>query len=121
MERSVLQIDLEAHLGEAAKELRAAWLLCKHNGMEPAAKELADTVLDVETAHRQVKDDLGLSGLTDVLESLREDNARLWKMIKDSQDASNSAGLIGMVGSKAWVGQIKKALSSAKLTAVPTR
>lgn len=55
IERSVLLIELEQHLGEAAKALRCAWRLAKHNGMEPTAKELADTVLDVETAYQQVK------------------------------------------------------------------
>ena len=43
-------IYLENYLSEAAKALRSAWRLCKHNGMEATAKELADTVLDVETA-----------------------------------------------------------------------
>ena len=42
--------ELEANLQSAASALRAAWVLCKHNGMEKTAKELADTVLDVETA-----------------------------------------------------------------------
>lgn len=54
IDRPVLLIELEDHLGKAAKSLRAAWLLCKHNGMEAVAKELADTVLDVETAHSQI-------------------------------------------------------------------
>jgi hypothetical protein len=57
MERNILLIELENHLGEAAKELRAAWFLCKHNGMEASAKELADTVLDIETARKQVADE----------------------------------------------------------------
>lgn len=57
VERSILLIELENHLSDAAKALRCAWLLCKHNGMEPTAKELADTVLDVETAYQQVKDE----------------------------------------------------------------
>jgi hypothetical protein len=57
MERNILLIELENHLGKAAKELRTAWLLCKHNGMEASAKELADTVLDVETACKQVADE----------------------------------------------------------------
>lgn len=57
VERSVLLIELENHLGQAAKSLRAAWLLCKHNSMEATAKELADTVLDVETAHQQITDE----------------------------------------------------------------
>lgn len=56
------------------------------------------------------------SALNVELESLRADNARLWKMIKTAQDASNDAGLVGMVGSPAWVGQIKKALSNVELT-----
>jgi hypothetical protein len=43
---------------ERADALRAAWLFCKHNGMEPTAKQLADTVLDVETAMHQVADAL---------------------------------------------------------------
>jgi hypothetical protein len=54
IERSILPIELENHLGEAARALRCAWRLCKHNGMEATAKELADAVLDVETAHEQV-------------------------------------------------------------------
>lgn len=53
-EESIFLIDLENNLGAAAKALRCAWLLCKRNGMESSAKELADTVLDVETAHEQV-------------------------------------------------------------------
>ena len=57
IERSILLIELETHLSEAAKALRAAWRLCKHNGMEATAKELADTVLDVETAHEQIADE----------------------------------------------------------------
>lgn len=57
IERSILLIELENHLSNAAKSLRAAWRLCKNNGMEPTAKELADTVLDVEAACQQVKDD----------------------------------------------------------------
>lgn len=48
--------ELENHLQQAARALRAAWVLCKHNGMEPTAKELADTVLDVETARDRVTD-----------------------------------------------------------------
>ena len=48
--------ELESHLQKAASALRAAWILCKHNGMEPTAKELADTVLDVETARDSVTD-----------------------------------------------------------------
>jgi hypothetical protein len=57
IERSVLLIDLENHLDRAAKALRAAWMLCKHNGMEATAKDLADTVLDTETACRRVSDE----------------------------------------------------------------
>ena len=59
VERRILLIELESHLDNAAKALRCAWLLCKHNGMQSTAKELADTVLDVETAHRQVADERG--------------------------------------------------------------
>mgnify|MGYP001584767749 CR=1 FL=1 len=43
--------------------------------------------------------------------NLKEDNTRLWKMIKDAQEVSNNVGLIGMVGSRAWIGQIKKLLN----------
>ena len=57
VEKSILLLELESHLSDAAKALRCAWRLCKHNGMEPTAKELADTVLDVETAYQQVKDE----------------------------------------------------------------
>lgn len=57
VERSILLIELENHLGEAAKALRCAWRLAKHNGMESTAKELADTVLDVETAYQMVRDE----------------------------------------------------------------
>lgn len=57
VERSILLIELESQLSDAAKALRCAWRLCKYNGMEPTAKELADTVLDVETACQQVKDE----------------------------------------------------------------
>jgi hypothetical protein len=52
--KSELHMELEMHMGTAAKALRMAWKLCKHNGMEATAKELADTVLDIETAHQQV-------------------------------------------------------------------
>ena len=55
IEKSVLLIELENHLEISAKALRCAWRLCKHNCMEKTAKELADTVLDVETAHQQIK------------------------------------------------------------------
>ena len=55
VDKSVLLLELENHLRNAAGALRAAWILCKHNGMEKTAKELADTVLDVETAHEQTK------------------------------------------------------------------
>lgn len=57
VERSVLLIELESDLDKAARALRHAWKLCKHNGMEATAKELADTVLDVETALQQVSDE----------------------------------------------------------------
>lgn len=45
---------VENSLRCAAKDLRHAWRVMKHNGMEPTAKELADTVLDVEMAHEQM-------------------------------------------------------------------
>jgi len=54
IERSILLLELEKNLSNAAKALRLAWELAKHNGMEATAKELADTVLDVETACQQV-------------------------------------------------------------------
>lgn len=54
IERSVLLLELDNHFGSAASALRAAWILCKHNGMGATAKEIADTVLDVETAHELV-------------------------------------------------------------------
>lgn len=47
-------LELENHLQHAAGALRAAWVLCKHNGMQPTAKELSDTVLDLETARERV-------------------------------------------------------------------
>lgn len=50
IERSILLIELEGNLYVASKALRDSWLLCKQNGLEHIAKELADTVLDVETA-----------------------------------------------------------------------
>jgi hypothetical protein len=49
----VLLIDLENSLQTAARALRHAWRITKHGGMEATAKELADTVLDVETAAQQ--------------------------------------------------------------------
>lgn len=52
IERSILLIELENHLSQAAKALRAAWVLCKQNGMEATAKELADTVLDVDLVYQ---------------------------------------------------------------------
>lgn len=69
--------ELQSHLGQASKSLRNAWKLCKHNGMQPTAKELADTVLDVETAREQIavfvreaavksaRDPMGADGLGD--------------------------------------------------------
>ena len=53
MNKAIL-VELETSLTDAAKALRHAWLLMKHNGMQDTAKEIADTVLDVETAARQV-------------------------------------------------------------------
>lgn len=41
-------IEIENMLSSAAKSLRCAWLQMKLNGLETTAKELADTVLDVE-------------------------------------------------------------------------
>jgi hypothetical protein len=55
IEKTILLIELEQHLNDAAKALRCAWRLTKHNGMETTAKELADIVLDVETAHEIIK------------------------------------------------------------------
>jgi hypothetical protein len=46
----------EAALRRAGRDLRTAWTLLKHNGMEPTAKELADTVLDVEVSADQLRD-----------------------------------------------------------------
>ena len=46
----------EAALRRAGTDLRTAWTLLKHHGMEPAAKELADTVLDVEVSADQLRD-----------------------------------------------------------------
>jgi len=60
IKRRILLLELEKHLSDAAKALRLAWKLAKHNGMEPTAKELADTVLDVETACQQVKENIEL-------------------------------------------------------------
>ena len=58
VERSVL-LELENHLGHAARSLRAAWILCKRNGMERTAKELADTALDIEIAYEHTKNARG--------------------------------------------------------------
>lgn len=57
-DRVIVLIELENHLLNASTALRASWMLCKGNGMESTAKELADTVLDVETAHKIVKAEL---------------------------------------------------------------
>lgn len=46
----------ESALRRAGHELRTAWTLLKHHGMEPTAKELADTVLDVEVSADQLRD-----------------------------------------------------------------
>mgnify|MGYP000654364303 CR=1 FL=1 len=48
-------IELDTSLTEAGKALHHAWLLMKDNGMESTAKELAVTVLDVDTAARRIK------------------------------------------------------------------
>ena len=59
-DKNLLLTHMEKHLSDAAKSLFLAWKLAKHNGMEPTAKELADTVLDVQTACQQVKDAIEL-------------------------------------------------------------
>lgn len=46
----------EAALRRAGGDLRTAWTLLKHNGMEPTAKELADIVLDVEVSADQLRE-----------------------------------------------------------------
>ncbi|MCP5004671.1 MAG: hypothetical protein GY941_12145 [Planctomycetes bacterium] len=55
MDREVLIIELDTSLSTAAKALRHAWRLMKCNDMESTAKEIADTVLDVETAARYAR------------------------------------------------------------------
>ena len=51
------KLDLaEKSLRIAGTELREAWRLLKHHGMEQTAKELADTVLDVEISANQLRD-----------------------------------------------------------------
>jgi putative hemolysin len=50
--------ELDTSLTDAAKALRHAWRLMKHNGMDATAKEIADTVLDVETSARLVSKQL---------------------------------------------------------------
>ena len=47
-------ITLEQHFDDAGKALRSAWRKMKHNGMEDTAKEIADTVLDIEEAHTSI-------------------------------------------------------------------
>ena len=56
MEKSELLNELEKQLKTASKSLKAAWKLCKHNGMDDTAKELADTVLDVDLAHQMASE-----------------------------------------------------------------
>lgn len=51
-------VALDRSLSTAARALRHAWTTMKHNGMESAAKEIADTVLDVETSSQQVRQQL---------------------------------------------------------------
>lgn len=51
---TLIHVELETHITQAAVELRAAWLLCKRNGMEATAKEISDTVLDLETAAKEL-------------------------------------------------------------------
>ena len=50
--------SLDGDLSMAAQCLRNAWKTMKHNGMETTAKEIADTVLDVETAAQMVSETL---------------------------------------------------------------
>ncbi len=63
MDHEVLLIELDTSLNTAAKALRHAWRLMKHNDMESAAKEIADTVLDVETAAQYARRQLTASQL----------------------------------------------------------
>ena len=46
--------SLASDLAMAAQCLRHAWATMKRHGMENTAKELADTVLDVETAAEEI-------------------------------------------------------------------
>lgn len=54
--------SLDSDLSMAAQCLRHAWQTMKHNGMEATAKEIADTVLDVETAAEMVSETLAANG-----------------------------------------------------------
>lgn len=45
-----------AALRRAGEEMRTAWTMLKRNGMDTTAKELADTILDVETSANQLHD-----------------------------------------------------------------
>ena len=47
-------IEIENMLSSAAESLRCAWLQMKRNGLESSAKELADTVLDVEESAKLI-------------------------------------------------------------------
>lgn len=44
--------ELESHLQKAASALRSAWILCKHNGMEPVAKEIERRVYHNTSEHK---------------------------------------------------------------------
>jgi len=57
MDEKINALDsLDVHLGEAAKALKKAWRVMKGSQhFESTAKEIADTVLDVEEAHRKIK------------------------------------------------------------------
>ena len=47
-------IECEEMLSSAAKSLRCCWRIMKSSGMENTAKELADTVLDVEDSAKKM-------------------------------------------------------------------
>lgn len=48
IDKTILLLELENHLSNSVRELRAAYVLCKDNGMENTASSLADVVLDCE-------------------------------------------------------------------------
>lgn len=47
-DKTVVLLELENYLSNAASALRAAYIICKDNGMENTASSLADVVLDCE-------------------------------------------------------------------------